>query len=330
MSNAFTLSLSAGWFRLSDGTLSTGNLTQVMFTLISTQGTVGFTPVSANAGQVLISAGSAQTRLYPAVQPTEFQHSILPWSSTRTTASAALFTNVTQVLNKGGTVLAGRLSPESAEVWTFTSLNLQNLHPAEKAYLALESGAYSFVPPSTDLTDFYDYTSPNSVSNFSSSSTVPVFRLDNASLVSALVFTPAAGVSEALAINLDWHIEFRTTSALFEIGMSTATIESLHQAQLALASVGYFFPNATHKSVLNKVASGATGFLKWALPYAAAAPGMVGMAGKAGQFLLSAKPKPNLKPTSGQTSGIVSTPKAKPKGGNASKGSKGGKKKGKN
>jgi len=307
---AGTQALPPGWYRLATVTCSIASVPSVVVTLISTVGTPAYAPSGVNAGTVTVGSTGSNFYMWPAITPSEFNNSPLPWSATRTTAAAGLFTNVTQVLNKGGTVLGGRLNPMVTNVWTFSSASLNNLHPAEKAYLALETGAYTYCPPSTDISDFYDYTMPLSTSSAATTTLAPVFRLDNSSLVSALVFTPAAGVAEALALNLDWHIEFRTSSALFEIGMSTATIESLHQAQLALASVGYFFPNNNHKSVLAKVAKGTASFLRAALPYATAIPGPVGMAAKAGTMLMSTRPPPSIPTTSGERSGISSRPRA--------------------
>jgi len=71
----------------------------------------------------------------------------------------------------------------------------------------------------------------------------------------------------ALAVNISWHIEFRTTSALFQIGMSPLTLESLHQAQLALSQVGFFFDNPDHTMIITSVLKA----LKMYLPAAAAA-----------------------------------------------------------
>ncbi len=217
---------------------------------------VSLTP-AANAGAITIGSTGTSKSLLPAVTPNEFATSVLPWSSTRTTAAAALFTNVTQVLNKGGTVLCGRLSPTATNPFLFTSTTLQTLHPAEKAYLPLETGAYSYCPPSTDLASFTDHTAsftPDAPISAGSYSSVPVYRLDNTSLVNAFVFTPT-GAAESMAINVDWHIEFRTNSALFQIGLSSLTLEAFHQAQLALVQVGFFFPNSWHKQLLNKVIS---------------------------------------------------------------------------
>lgn len=192
--------------------------------------------------------------LLPAVPPAEFANSSIPYSSTRATAVAALFTNTTKVLNKEGTVQWGRLNPDVTNVFNFTTPTLQVLHPAEKAFLGLEQGTYCFVPPSTDQANFWDHTAKvrNIAPSSNSYAELPIFRLDNTSLVACASFVDPDG-STNLAINLDWHLEFRNVSALFPIGLSSMTLESFHQAQLALVAAGFFYQNESHRTILGRV-----------------------------------------------------------------------------
>lgn len=246
---------------------------------------------------------------YPLALPVEFSNSRLPWAAARTTASAFLGTNVSQVLNKAGTVLCGRVSPNVENMFSVTPEYIAALHPAEKQYLGLETGFYSYVPPSTDMANFWDYTLPDQGYNTYRPAAAPVFRLDNDSLQN-VVFCTAGAVDESIACNIDWHIEFRTSSALFQVGLSTMTLESLHQAQLTLASLGYFFQNESHKSILNRLISAA----RTAAPYMMAIAKVAGPlpyalakgAAKAGKLILSDKPKPPPPATSAMANGIVS------------------------
>lgn len=213
-----------------------------------------FTPSTSNLGTIAFSGPVPATRhLLPYGPPSELLNSRLPWEATRTTAAAALFTNVSQALNKNGTVLAGRVNPNVYNVFNATSGVLSGLHPAEKSYLGLETGLYTYCPPSTDMATFWDYTLSQDITQLSGDSIVPQYRLDNDSLVNVACFDFATGTTPSLAINLDWHVEFRTTSALFQIGISTMTLESLHLAQLSLHEAGFFFENPEHKGVLQKV-----------------------------------------------------------------------------
>lgn len=217
-------------------------------------GTAAYSPSAANAGSWTVTPAS-NVAFYPLVQPSEFANSTLPWYSTRVTASAVLATNVTQVLNKAGTVLGGRIAPEVANMWAVTSSYINGLHPAEKAWLPLETGAYSYVPPSTDMVQFWDYTMNTSNVNIQSNN-CPVYRLDNRALVNVMYLTASSAI-ETMAITASWHLEFRTSSALFQIALSGLPIETLHQAQLALATAGFFFDNPDHKAILQRVVNAA-------------------------------------------------------------------------
>lgn len=211
---------------------------------------------SGSTGSLTLTGVSVRPPL-PVTTSSELARSAMPWESTRLTAVGALFTNVTQVLNKSGTVLCGRLIPQNLSPFLSPSLYasaIASLHPSEKQYLGMETGAYTYCPPSTDLSSFWDYTL--TIGN----RIVPVYRLDNTSLVNVLIFTPA--VDAVLAVSLDWHIEFRTNSVLFPIGLSSLTLETLHQAQISLVKLGFFFQNASHKEALLRITSGVKGVSK--------------------------------------------------------------------
>lgn len=219
--------------------------------LVVASGNITYTGSLTNAGS--IAQTNAPTSMHiPLSHPTEFSFSRLPWESCRTTAVSFLGTNVTQVLNKGGTVLGGRLSPMAVNAWKATSSNVSGLHPAEKAFMPLETGVYTYCPPSTDLARFSCH-----VSNESGGALpYPLMDLSNDALYNKLFLSPA-GVVESLACTITWHMEFRTSSALFQLGLCGLTLESLHQAQLVLAQAGYFFENPRHDFVLSRIISSA-------------------------------------------------------------------------
>ncbi len=277
--------------------------------------TTAYTPSATSDG--VETLGPATTRPFlPLVDPVEFYNSMLPWYATRCTAASLLGTNVSQVINKGGTVLAGRISPNVMSCWGVTSEYVSALHPAEKAYLPLETGIYTFVPPSTDLGKFSDHTSTpltryNNTAAFAANA--PLFRLDNDALYHVMFLT-ASGVDESLATTVDWHLEFRTSSALFQIGLSTMTLETLHQAQISLAEVGYFFENINHKALLGKVVAAAKKYgpivgpvVARASPQAASVMAAVGAA----QRLLSNRPRQPPAASSAAASGLVPRKPAK-------------------
>lgn len=296
------VSSAPGWYRLNRMSL----IKDVDFTvsaidvlLISANVAATITDAGTPMGSILLSPEYVNPVVYPIIEPVEYKNSALPWESTRLTAVGLLATNVTQVLNKGGTILAGRVNPETQNAWTVTEAYVNGLHPAEKSFLPMETGLYTYCPPSTDMADFYDYT------GFLG----PRFRLDNAALYNKVYIR--VPTTSSLAVTVSWHIEFRTSSALFQIGLSGMTIESLHQAQLVLAETGFFFENPEHNKIISKV----IGLSK---KYAPAALGMVHpLLGKMAEHAVkNIKPpqgKTRVQATSLQGSGALGQPKKKPK-----------------
>ncbi len=283
--------------------------------VVATAGTAAFTP-AAGVSTVTVTP-VAVTAMLPLLVSSEFTNSQLPWYATRTTAAAVLGTNVTQILNKAGTVLGGRISPNVQDPWSVTRSYISGLHPAEKAWLPLETGVYTYCPPSTDLANFWDYT----LNTSASASSCPVYRLDNDALVNILYVT-AGAATESLAVTASWHIEFRTSSALFQVALSGMTLETFHQAQLSLAAAGFFFDNPDHRAILakvvnavNKVAPYAFGALQVAHPKAAALAKTAYNASAALVNHARSIPVKNgpmrMVATSGQRSGIVAKPRAK-------------------
>lgn len=262
----------------------------------------------------------------PVTYPAEFSNSLMPWFTARTTAAAVLGSNVSQVLNKAGTILAGRIAPGVTDPFRVTSSYINTLHPAEKAWLPCETGVYTFCPPSTDLSNFWDYTAH--FDNQAPWVNAPVYRLDNDSLVNVMFIT-AGAVAEQLALTLDWHIEFRTTSALFQIGLSTMPLEVLHQAQIALTSAGFFFENPEHKAVLNKVMAAVKRYGPQVASIAATALPQYAAAFRGAKMILPKVMGGKMQATSAANSGITPKPKGNrgkkpppPKRGNKGKGKK--------
>lgn len=290
------------WVRPVNLQLSSGNTVLAYaaprITFVVSSGIGSYATSTTTRGTYTITPGSVKAVL-PMAVPVEFTNSALPWFSARTTAVSVLATNVTPALAKGGTVAAGRVPPGVLNPWSVDSVYVSNLHPAEKAYLTLETGFYTYCPPSTDMASFWDYT----LNTSNGATAAPLYRLDNDSLVNIAFFASPNGAVNTLAFNVDWHIEFRTTSTLFQVGMSGLTLESLHQAQLHLASFGYFFENMTHKA---RIMAGLKKIQQWSLKLAPAIapliPGgsMAYRVGKAVHDIMappnSTTPKPAARP----------------------------------
>lgn len=298
------------WMRVVGATFTSnaGNLpSQWAYTMFTTSqaGAPTLTDSTTTAGTVTVAPTAVVMHL-PLVYPVEYANSSLPWDATRVTAAAFLGTNVSQVLNKGGTVLGGRVSPAVQNAWTVSKNYVNGLHPAEKAYLPLETGVYTYAPPSTDLVFFTNY----SINVVSGVSAAPLFSLHNDSLYNKMFIT-ASGVAETLACTTTWHVEFRTSSALFQIALCSMTLESLHAAQLVLAEAGFFFENPKHDGLLNKVISLAK---KYVPPAMAAVHPVAGKVAHAVSAAITPKLGPS-KPaaTSGKNSGIIGEKQAKKK-----------------
>lgn len=305
----FNLTLGgSGWYRVVAATVRlvvpasiTGGFTGMINEMYcyASAGNASYT----SATKTLTFAAGTKTTLMPLAFSKEFLTSVAPWQDTKVTAVSVLATNVTKVLNKEGTVLAGRITPRTGPVWGFISNQLETLHPAEKSYMGLEQGFYTYCPPAGDMVEFTSHLLvlnnpyPVQTPTGGSMSTLPVFALHNTSFANAMIFQdPDAGTN--LALNVDWHIEFRNNSVLFPIGMSTITLEQYHQAQIALAAMGFFFGNETHVERIKRLAKSIAG---WAGKLAPAVSLVSPLVGKgmavASDLMLGSRPPDAVQPT---------------------------------
>lgn len=320
----FTPSLSASncWVRPLDIVVKASAniaLGEISLAVLVSGGLPTYSPSAATGGLLNLPVNTVSA-FFPFASPPEFDVTERPWKDTRTTAASLLLTNVTKVLNKEGTVLAGRLQNRSDGAWNFTSDTLSQLHPAEKAMLALETGFYTYCPPSTDLSYFYDYSHTFAFSGpvviSSTMATVPVFALDNDSYANCFVLTDSdPATPSSFAANVDWHIEFRNNSTLFPIGMSSITLEAFHQAILNLVSHGFFFCNFKHRAALKAILNAGRKYAPLALGMLPPPARMVATAGlKVADKVLTKKPNTTPPTTSAKASGMIPAhSKTKPK-----------------
>lgn len=260
-----------------------------------------FTTNASNGIWSMSSVNDLNWYFLPLTVSPEFSNSVLPWLSTRLNAVAALFTNTTKVLNKEGTVLWGRTNPVLYDPFNVSYTTLQGLHPAEKAFMDLEHGCYAYNPPSTDLANFYQY-AININSLGINAQWLPLYRLDNPAFTAQAYFSDPDGATN-LAINLDYHIEFRTSSTLFQIGVSSVPLETLHMAQVALLKSGFFFSNFDHTMMISKIIK----FIGTMHPLLSVGIPIANGLMQASSIALSNRPSAATRPsaTSGQGAGIV-------------------------
>jgi len=262
--------------------------------------------------------------LVPIVKPPALSVSTVPYSNTRVTALSALFTNVTKALNKEGTVLAGRFNPAVQDVFDVTQDSFSQLAPSEKYFFGLEKGFYTYVPPQTDVAEFADdvWDSAHGGTTYAPEwFTSTWIHLGRTALVTAFRFDDPDG-GTTLAINVDWHVEYRNSSVLWPVAVSAVSMEQAHQAQLVCLEAGFFFDNVDHRSILSSVTKG----LSYVTPVLRATGANVAAVGadKARLLIKSylkspAKKAPHIKPTTLN----VSRPPPDKKSNNSGKGKKG-------
>lgn len=200
--------------------------------------------------------------MLPAFPPPEFYNSPVPYQRSRANATAALFTNVTAVMQKEGTILAGRLKASMVDPWIFTTNDINSVYPALRYFGPLEKGLYTFTTPSGNsqfLQDsvytIYSDADPTVLAQ-------PMFQFDDIGIYNAFIFSDvSASTGTTLAVSLYSHLEFETVSSLFTPGVSLRTLECLHAAEVALLKFGHFHENPIHWAALKAAATAAMRFV---------------------------------------------------------------------
>lgn len=233
-----------------------GPSTTATFQLAWTPSGTVFSPLANTTLQVLLPFFTT---------PAEFLNSTVPYSRTRTNASAALFTNVSAVLRKEGTILASRLKSDTVDFHSFAASDINAVHPAYRYYGPLEKGLYTFTTPSATDLNLRDciYEWINTSGPFGSVRNVPLFSPENVGVYNAIIFSDLGSDSGTtqLAVSQYNHLEFESVSSLFTPGVSTATLETLHAAEVALVKFGHFHENPLHWAALAAAAKKALAFV---------------------------------------------------------------------
>lgn len=216
-------------------------INNVGFTIVVSSGVQTLTNVSGAWNSYVTCATTSVTALMPAFPPPEYSVSSAPYYSSRVTGVSASFANVTKVMNKEGAVLSGHLAPTSKNVWWLNDVTVSAIHPSEKAYTPLDAGYYTYVPPSNDTSAFLDYTSGIATTIGGSPIKAPLFRLDNSSGVNYFSLSDPDG-GTTMAITVSWAVEFRTSSTLFQIAVSSTPLETYQRAIVECLTHGFFWP----------------------------------------------------------------------------------------
>jgi hypothetical protein len=227
-------------------------------------------------------ANGALVVMLPVFSPPEISLSSLPYQSTRSTAVAALFSNATAVLSKEGTVLCGRVPRAGVTgIWfantlatgltgKYTTL-INDIHAKDRYYGLMENGLYTSMLPDESSSEFADHYGSNP-------SIKGMFDLEGYNYVNLIVLSDLdSGAITTMAVTVDNHLEFRSTSMLFPVGYCRASLESYHVAQMALAEQGCFFENPVHLAAIGSlIRSAVTRLAPIVLPYAKQAAVAVG------------------------------------------------------
>lgn len=242
---------------------------------------------STSLGVSILSnpTGVCASVLFPSVGPTEAFTTTAPWKATRATAVGALFSNVTAAQYKEGTVSAARVNSESVNVLSPSTweASIAKVYPKDRYFGPLENGLYTFTLPDEGSEKYVDYLpmqtgalmGPNWVSGSMIQTNAAIFDLDNISYANLVVFTDIENSATILAVTVDRHIEFRSSSVLFPLGFSSVALESYHAAQMALVQMGVFFENPLHLGLITSMVANA---VRSVAPYVMPAVRTVGRA----------------------------------------------------
>jgi hypothetical protein len=116
----FSIALPAGTvgFRLTDLNINVTTSATVASTAygITTETASSAVPLSA-------PTGAGPSVLFPICKPVEAASTTVPWKAVRSTAVGALFSNVTAVMNKEGTIKCARVSSESTSCLAYQNFD---------------------------------------------------------------------------------------------------------------------------------------------------------------------------------------------------------------
>lgn len=200
-------------------------------------------------------------RLFPLTEPPELAVTNLPYQSVRATATSVLLSNVTAVMKKEGTATAARLQIGALGALDPTAWgSFGRIHPKDRYFAALEHGVYSYTLPDAQSEIFQDAVIGQGQLS-QQGQTWPnrgVFTIDGSAFVNCIILTDLdAGTANSdtsqFAVRLIRHIEFRTSSRLFQTSFSKVSLDSYHLAQMALADIGCFTENPIHPALIGSM-----------------------------------------------------------------------------
>lgn len=217
-------------------------------------------------------------RLMPLTAPPEFTTSYI-WDNVRPTAVACLFSNVSAVMHKEGTISAARVCNREFPAFDVPMWNsFAAVAPHERYFGPAEKGLYAFTLPDQDSETFRDTRGLHWMADAGARGVLHAHLLAYSTCV--LIKDPDVTTTTTIAITLDRHIEFRSTSRIFNTSYSPVPLEAFHTAQMALARLGTLHENPVHLATIASLVSRAVQtVLPMITPYAYQAVGAIANAG---------------------------------------------------
>lgn len=262
----------------STGSVVTGHFCPVGFVTVECVSFSTLLSVGANdvytlkvgwvTGGDFTTPASSKTFFLPLRVPAEFATSDIPYTQARTNASALLMTNVTSILNKEGTVQGARLLGNTIDPWYTSEAILSAVHQKYRYYGPLEKGLYTFTTPSNHGTEFFDHSGLIANNGALHTTRRPIFNPENLASYNAIMAVDVVTGNTVLACSVWNHMEFITSSSLFEQETSRHQLQALHTAETAILHLGMFHENPTHFAAIGSMAMKALRFVApMALPY---------------------------------------------------------------
>jgi hypothetical protein len=135
-------------------------------------------------------------------------------------------------------------------------LAIDTVYPKDRYFGAMENGLYTFTLPDSGAELYRDCLFPTNSALISpalvgsTNCKVGIFDLDKLGYANIILFTDINVGDTTLAVTIDRHIEFRSSSVLFPLGYSNLQLETYHNAQMALVQLGVFFENPLHMGLI--------------------------------------------------------------------------------
>lgn len=201
----------------------------VVYTYAGSGATAGIWTNPATAGN------TTQTFLWPLPTMSAFEDSTVPWSSVCCNAAALDVTNTTKFLNREGTLQVGRIPQEiDTNPWSINAGQIGRLNSRDRGFFRADSPLHMFTVPTSVSGKYYDCANRPIVGD----GPYPVQPLSLSEPLYYIIVTDPDGGTN-LSLKLCYSLEFRTSSALYQIGLSTVDHNMAYRVNRQLAETPF-------------------------------------------------------------------------------------------